>query len=48
MDGDAVVQGTYLHAFIHKGDYFLSEIKIYADGRIDCWGLVEFETFKQR
>ena len=42
------MQGTYLQAFIHNGDYFLSEIKIYADGKVDCWELVDFETFKQK
>ena len=49
MDGEIEVAGTYLHAFIHNGDvYFLSEIEIYADGQIDCWDLVDFETFKQK
>ena len=47
-DGDKEVVGTYLNAFIHNGDYFLSEIKIYADGKVDCWELVDFETFKQK
>jgi len=32
----------------HNGDYFLSEIKIYADAKVDCWELVDFKTFKQR
>jgi hypothetical protein len=42
------VSGTYLHAFIRNGDYFLTEIKIYADGKVDCWELVDFEAFKQK
>ena len=41
--------GTCLPAFINNGgSYFLTEIKIYADGMIDCWGLVDFATFKQK
>jgi hypothetical protein len=47
-EGDAEVAGTYLHAFIHNGDYYFSEIKVFADGKVDCWGLVDFETFKQK
>ena len=43
------IPGTFVHAFIHNGDtYFLTEIKIYKDGMIDCWGLVNFEEFKQK
>ncbi|NBV25107.1 MAG: hypothetical protein EBS05_24705, partial [Proteobacteria bacterium] len=47
-EGEKEVIGTYLHAFIHNGDYFLSEIKVFADGMVDCWELVDFETFKQK
>lgn len=47
-DRDTHVPGTYLQAFIHNGDYFLTEIKIYADGKVDCWELVDFEAFKQK
>lgn len=47
-DGDTEIVGTYLTAFIHNGEYFLSEIKIYADAKVDCWGLVDLETFKQK
>ena len=47
QDGQEI-SGTYLHAFIHNGDYFLTEIKIYADGKIDCWGLVDFAEFKEK
>lgn len=47
--GDESVPGTYLQAFIKNGDhYFVTEIKIYKDGKIDCWGLVDFEGFKEK
>jgi hypothetical protein len=42
------IPGTWLHAFIHNGDYFLTEICIYKDGKIDCWGLVDLEGFKEK
>ena len=42
------IPGRYTYAFIHNGRYFLSEIKIYKDGMIDCWDLVNFEEFKQK
>jgi hypothetical protein len=47
-EGEKEIVGTYLHAFIHNGDYFLSEIKVYADAKIDCWELVDFEKFKEK
>lgn len=42
------IDGMYLHAFIHNGEYFLTEIGIYQDGMIECWEWVDFEGFKQR
>ncbi len=42
------IPGTFTHAFIHNGKYFLAEIKVYKDGTIDCWELVNFEEFKQK
>ncbi len=47
--GDQIVAGVYLQAFIKNGNhYFVTEIKIYKDGMIDCWGLVDLEGFKQK
>jgi hypothetical protein len=42
------IPGTITHAFIHNGSYILAEIKVYKDGMIDCWELVNFEGFKQK
>jgi len=42
------IPGMSTHAFIHNGWYFVSEIKVYQDGMIDCWDLVDFEGFKQK
>jgi hypothetical protein len=43
------IQGKYTYAFIHNFDkYHLTEIKVFQDGMIDCWGLVNFEEFKQK
>jgi hypothetical protein len=48
QDGQ-IIPGTFLKAFIHNGDtYYLTDIKIYKDGMIDCWELVDFETFKRK
>ena len=48
VDG-GVVPGTYLQAFIKNGDhFFVTEIEIYRDGKIECWGLVDFEEFKRK
>lgn len=47
--GEITIPGTYLQAFIKNGDhYFITEIKIYTDGKINCWGLVDFEEFKEK
>lgn len=42
------IPGTFIHAFVHNGAYFATEIKIYKDGMIDCWGLVDMEGFKKK
>jgi hypothetical protein len=42
------ISGMYTLAFIHNGSYFVSEIRVYQDGMIDCWDLVDFEGFKQK
>jgi hypothetical protein len=33
---------------IHNSLYFLTEIRVYKDGVIDCWMLVDFEEFKHK
>ena len=40
------VPGTSRTAYIHNWDYHLVEITIYADGLIDCWGLLEYDEFR--
>jgi hypothetical protein len=42
---DKPVLGVFLTAFINNGAYYLTKIGVYADGMIDCWGLVDFEGF---
>lgn len=42
------VPGTWRHAFIRNGDYFLTDLFIYADGLVDCWGLVTLEEFEEK
>ena len=44
VDG-ARIEGTWRPAFIRNGDYYLADLLIYADGKVDCWGLVDFEEF---
>jgi hypothetical protein len=48
IENGVEIPGTFTHAFIHNGNYFLTEIKVYKDGMIDCWGLVNFEEFRQK
>lgn len=45
VDGERI-EGTWRHAFIRNGrDYYLTDLFIYADGMVDCWGLVTLEEF---
>jgi hypothetical protein len=48
VDGVTII-GVFLQAFIKDGDhYFVTEIKVYKDGKIDCWGIVDFDGFKEK
>lgn len=42
------IPGTWRPAFIRNGRYFLTDLFIYADGLIDCWGLVTIEEFEEK
>ncbi|MEU5593651.1 NADAR family protein [Streptomyces sp. NPDC020298] len=42
------VPGTWRHAFIRNFDYHLTDLFIYADGLVDCWGLVTLEEFEEK
>ncbi|MFD3501233.1 NADAR family protein [Streptomyces sp. NPDC058678] len=42
------VPGTWRHVFIRNGDYHLTDLFIYADGLIDCWGLVTLAEFEEK
>ncbi|MDT0327304.1 NADAR family protein [Nocardiopsis lambiniae] len=47
-DGERV-PGGLRHAFIRNGDtYFLTSLVVYADGLVDCWGLVTLEEFADK
>lgn len=46
---DERIPGIWRHAFVRNGDrYHLTALRIYADGMIDCWGLVTLEEFGER
>lgn len=45
VDGERI-EGTWRPAFIRNGNtYYLTDLKIYADGVIDCWEHVTFDEF---
>lgn len=49
MDGERRVEGTWRPIFIHNGGtYFLTDLKIYADGLVDCWELMNLDEFRQK
>ncbi|WP_293329991.1 hypothetical protein [Microcoleus sp. CAWBG58] len=43
-----IIRGQGLSAFIHNVNYHETIIKVFEDGKIDCWGLVDFEEFKTK
>lgn len=46
VDGERI-EGTWRHAFIRNGrDYHLTDLIIYADEVVDCWGLVTLDEFE--
>jgi ribA/ribD-fused uncharacterized protein len=47
-DGERI-EGSWRHIFIKNGNtYFLTDLEVYADGMVDCWGLIDFATFQQK
>ncbi|MGN5392477.1 NADAR family protein [Streptomyces sp. JL7001] len=42
------IPGTWRHVFVRNGRYFLTDLRIYADGLVDCWGLVTLEEFEEK
>jgi hypothetical protein len=48
QDGEHI-DGSWRHLFIKNGStYFLTDLKVYGDGMIDCWGLVDLATFQRK
>lgn len=45
---DEHIHGTWLPIFIHNGNYYLTELYIYADGMIDCWEPVSLEGLRDK
>jgi len=43
-----IILGTARNIYIHNLIYFLTDLKIYADGMIDCWEMVAFEEFENK
>lgn len=48
LDNDKLILGVALKAYIHNLYFYIADIKVYADGLIDCWGLVNLEQFKEK
>ena len=49
LEDGSRIEGTWRHVFIKNGStFYLSDLKIYADGLIDCWGLVDLEGFREK
>ncbi|MCM2418952.1 NADAR family protein [Streptomyces sp. RKAG293] len=47
VDGEQI-PGITRPAFIRNGSYYLTDLIIYADGLIDCWGLVDLAEFEEK
>jgi predicted NAD-dependent protein-ADP-ribosyltransferase YbiA (DUF1768 family) len=48
IDGEQI-EGTTRPIFIRNGDaYFLTDLRVFADGVIDCWGLVDLDGLREK
>jgi hypothetical protein len=44
-----IIRGKSISAFIHNGGtFFPTQVEVYQDGKIKCWGLLTLEEFKQQ
>jgi predicted NAD-dependent protein-ADP-ribosyltransferase YbiA (DUF1768 family) len=49
LDDGERIEGTWRPIFINNGGtYFQTDLKIYADGLIDCWGLVDLDGLRNK
>lgn len=48
IEKEKLIRGRSFPAFIHNKDYYQTDIKVYADGVIDCWGHVDYVGFKKK
>ena len=46
-DGE-IIYGESRSVFIKNLSYYLAELKIYADGMVDCWGLMDLDELKAK
>ncbi|GIE82386.1 hypothetical protein Aph02nite_83360 [Actinoplanes philippinensis] len=47
--GDERIAGTWRPIFIRNGDtYFLTDLFIFADGQIDCWGWTDLDGLREQ
>ncbi|CAA6696726.1 MULTISPECIES: hypothetical protein [unclassified Lentimonas] len=42
------IEGKALNMLIHNMTYHYTEVKVYEDGMVDCWGLVDLDGFKNK
>src|SRR5262245_21231187 len=47
VDGERI-EGTWRHVFIRNGDYFLTDLLVYADGAIWCWEWVDLDGLREK
>jgi hypothetical protein len=43
-----VVEGLVLPVVIHNSSYFFINMPVYADGLVDCWGMVDLPLFRDK
>ncbi|MBE1876607.1 NADAR family protein [Myceligenerans pegani] len=48
VDGQTISGVTRIAFIRNGGTYFVTDLVIYADGIIDCWGLVDLEEFERK
>lgn len=42
------IRGFEIPGIIHNGDYYLTDLRVFADGLINCWRMVDLPLFKKK
>lgn len=48
VENGNTIYGKSLPIFVHNVSYHLTQLNVYSDGMVECWGLMDLKTFKEK